>query len=328
MKCPECEVNHRYKLGMKCSCGYQFVFNPKSDQLTDGKFIALINRVSQQGTRYFTQPQLYAAYVRDKGTKTVLWGCAAIIPILVLIGMSWNESVPFLCCVGIFVVGVLLGNLFSGNPKSPARFDEFVERWKSSPMGDTFEKMLEESSLTETPPEWNEADLHDYGVERLLIVEHDLLVDLLVKNNVHTTERALIMSLDGYPHYLQDRARQVVAERPDLPIYLLHDYRKNESNAFANRVTNASWIDLRDRHLIDLGLNEADIANMKAFKYRTFKNANHIPVDWLSSAALATGLAGCLARNDENLATALNEQPATTTMSDGVLLSDGLGGFG
>lgn len=328
MKCPECGINHRYKDGMTCSCSYEFVFNPKSDQLTDGKFVALINRVSQQSTRYFTQPQLYAAYVRDKGTKTALWGCAAIIPILVLIGINWNESVPFLCCIGIFTVGVLLGNVFFGNPKPPSRFDEFVTRWKSSSMGDTLEKMLEETSLKEKPPEWNEADLYDYGVERLLIVEHDMLVDLLVKNNVHTAERTLIMSLDGYPHYLQDQARRIVEERPDLPIYLLHDYRKGESGSFARRVADASWIDLRDRHLIDLGLNEADIAGMKAFKYRTFKNANHIPVDWLSSGALATGLAGCLARNDENLATALGEHPAAATMSDGVYLSDGLGGFG
>ena len=64
MKCPSCGGNHRYRDGMVCSCGYRFTLDPKRDQLTDGRFVALVNIASGNDTYYFTKNQLAAAYCR------------------------------------------------------------------------------------------------------------------------------------------------------------------------------------------------------------------------------------------------------------------------
>ncbi len=55
MKCPTCGKNHPKKLGLQCSCGYTFVFNPGTDPgMTDGKFVAIVRRASAGGDKFFT----------------------------------------------------------------------------------------------------------------------------------------------------------------------------------------------------------------------------------------------------------------------------------
>ena len=53
------------------------------------------------------------------------------------------------------------------------------------------EKMIETPRLGTPPPEFEEPDLYDYGVERILVVQHDLLVDLFVLNGLHAEQRML-----------------------------------------------------------------------------------------------------------------------------------------
>lgn len=83
--------------------------------------------------------------------------------------------------------------------------------------------LLLRPSLHEPPPDFPEKDLFDYGVERIIIVERPLLVDLLVKNGFHIDQNALVFSRDGYPAYILQRARKMIKEVPSLPVYLLHD---------------------------------------------------------------------------------------------------------
>ena len=60
-------------------------------------------------------------------------------------------------------------------------------------------------------------------MERILVVARDLLVDLMINNNRHTDQRILVLAESGYPDYLVPRARQLLEERCDLPVFLLHD---------------------------------------------------------------------------------------------------------
>ena len=65
MKCPECENNQNFKDGTRYNkCRYQFIFNPKEDVVSDGKFTVLIRRASVNDTRHFTFNQLYLRYLR------------------------------------------------------------------------------------------------------------------------------------------------------------------------------------------------------------------------------------------------------------------------
>ena len=51
-------------------------------------------------------------------------------------------------------------------------------KWLRTGKTDRLQKMLTTAQLGTPPPDWPEPDIYDYGVERILIVEHDILVDL------------------------------------------------------------------------------------------------------------------------------------------------------
>lgn len=68
----------------------------------------------------------------------------------------------------------------------------WIRTWKAA--GKPLAKLLEAPALHAPPAPYREGDIYDYGVERIVIVEHDLLVDLLVMNNQHAEQRALLAS--------------------------------------------------------------------------------------------------------------------------------------
>ena len=72
------------------------------------------------------------------------------------------------------------------------------------------------------PPDYPEADLFDYGAERILVVDDAIVVDLLVRTGVHTDARVIIISTTGYPRQIVERAASLVSHRPDVPVHVLH----------------------------------------------------------------------------------------------------------
>lgn len=143
------------------------------------------------------------------------------------------------------------------------------------------DKMLVKPSLHHPPPQFPEGDLYDYGVERIIIVERQLLVDLLVKNGFHTDQRALIFSADGYPSYIAERAEILLKASSDLPIYLLHD--ATERGGAMKRKINYP-----KHKVIDLGIFPEQIKNLPALKPLRLKSQEHqAALDILPYAALS-----------------------------------------
>src|SRR5207253_97627 len=71
----------------------------------------------------------------------------------------------------------------------------------------------------------SEATLNEAGREYLpeevaclVIVEHDALVDLLLKNGAHQELSALIVAESGYPEALASEARRLLDARADLKV--------------------------------------------------------------------------------------------------------------
>ena len=223
MKCPKCSANHKRSQGMRCGCGYQFVFDPKQDKMTDGRFTAALNKVSANDTYYFTQNQLDAV-IRGARAKS-LWR-PGIICLVSLVGglamialggpepLLWGLFVIFSIALLVWLVRQLL---------KPDHLDvaSLVESWRRT--NGPIEKLVSEPKLSRPPPEWQEPDIYDYGVERILFVERDILVDLLVKNGFHAEQRALVLSEHGYPSYIESRARTILKESPDTKVFLMHD---------------------------------------------------------------------------------------------------------
>lgn len=300
MKCPECSHNQRVSDGMTCGgCGYGFTFNPRDTSfhgMTDGKFLGHIRAASRNETTYFTENQLYAAYARRRRPERM--GCFVLAGILTTVIITqivnlgpWPLALLFL--VPLFLVA--MGLRVKPAVVSPQQFSAAIGRWLKA--GKKIDYLLDVPSLHKPPPDWSEPDIYDYGVERLLIVERDLLVDLFVRNNKHAEQRMLVVSESGYPDYLLPQARRLLVESPDLSVFLLHD-ATTDGMRMEERLRRSEILPLAGRNVIDLGLSPDDFRKLKRTANYDRKNSERaLPADALPLAFLATGLAASFASN-------------------------------
>jgi len=248
---------------MICTCGYRFCFDPKTDRIADRKFVASIHAASSGNTYYYTENQLFTALCHKKSRG-----------------------------LGIPLIGRIIR--FFWIPPTAARVSSYVKKWQAS--GNRIEMMIEGPSLHDPPPRWKEPDIYEYGVERVLIVERDVLVDLFVLNGFHSLQRVLILSESGYPEYLGPIAAKALKERHDLPVYLLHD-SKPHGLGMAARIEK-STLPLAGHPIVDLGITRDDvrrIRHLRATKPERWGFA--VPVDLLLYPVLAGGLSQVFEQN-------------------------------
>ena len=299
MKCPECRVNHKYRAGMRCRCGYDFALDPKSDACTDGKFLAVVNSASSNDTYFFTTNQLYTAFCRKQVRNP--WPRFLVGFAFIGFGLAAAHSAEQVAPLVIFgVIG--LAFVFSAmnmplvGSVSRSDLERLLNKYqaKKGPL----EKLLVEPTLHKPPPDWPEPDIYEYGVERIVVVQHDLLVDLLVKNDLHSAQRALVISGAGYPDYLIPQAVKALEQNPDLPVYFLHDATTVGQNWF-DVISNSDKLPWRDHPLIDMGLYPEDMRRIK--RLRPLKPETEdfaLAADVLPMAMLSLGIAVAL---DEQL---------------------------
>ena len=309
MKCPKCSYNQKVKLGMHCrGCKYTFTFNPKetrSFELTDGKFLAAIRSASQNDTAFFTRNQLYGAYCRQRkyprgwllfGGGMLLIGALAAMRIdLILTGF-----------LGFFGIMLFLSGAFGkAYTLSRTQFERLIDNWLADHK--KISRLIVMPTLHNPPPQWTESDIYDYGVEQILIVQRDELVDLFVLNGAHAERRALVISETGYPQYLMPHAKRMLEERNDLPVYIMHDAGKI-GEAMLSRVKKMD-LPLEGRKIIDLGMSTSDFKKLKRTANYDRKNRRReLPIDSLATPFLMTGLAACFV--GETTMTALLDEQA------------------
>ena len=310
MKCPSCGGSHKRAYGMSCgSCGYVFKLDPKVEGKGDGYFLALIRKASSNDTYYFTPTQLYAAYCR-KEMKSPLW--PFVITGVFLIGavvLTIAEGVVFaLALLAIAVIALLVG-LYRAlrSPPDPNKLRQLITKWLDR--GGEIEKLVNEPALHQPPPKWPESDIYDYGVERILVVQHDLLVDLFVRNGFHSQERAIVLSESGYPSYIVPLAQKAIGQNPNLTIFLLHDSTA-DGQLMEERLRNSGLLPLDKVTLIDLGLSPDDVKRLKRLRPLRPASVNYeLAVDTLNYQMLAVGISACLV-SGVALASLLEQQAA------------------
>ena len=238
MRCPSCGAKgHVPGVSSACSrCIRPFVFNPKVDGVSDVQWQALLDSVSGKGTYHFTKNQLFATYCRqvlhrhrrraNKRFRSWAFFAAAASAIFTF-NLPPTEAHTF---EGIAIRVGLLGVLFwclhrnnrdAGQAEAPryADFEDLMARWQRV---FPIPGLVTRPMLKEPPPKWRESDIYDYGLERLLIVDEERLVDLFVLNNLHAEQRCAIISSTGYPSYILPHLKKSLAARPNLPIFVLH----------------------------------------------------------------------------------------------------------
>lgn len=260
MKCPRCKATHRRgRQGMVCRCGYPFVFDPKTDRITDGKFLAVVRKASANGSLYYTPNQLYAAACRAE----VRLPCGILGLVLVVsaavaagIGVGWKIILLLGLCAGGMIVLRHFLHLF---PRK--NWDQRVEKWMS--LTGKLDMMIQEKRLTTPPPEFAEPDLYDYGIEQVLLCERDEIVDWLVLNNFHVNTRCAVLGMSGYPSYLSDQLSQFYSSEQGVEkpkVFLLHDCGDADEEMEARVTMGRDYKFLRGCEVIDLGITE-DVVN-------------------------------------------------------------------
>ena len=332
MRCPSCRHNHKLSLGMKCgSCGYTFVFDPKTDKMSDGRWKALINAVSGNDTYYFTANQLFSILSRSVRKKPERFTFYFLSTLFLLLGSGFAFAISqvtsattdhttgavFLRIV-LFVglVVLLVRNNLSSTHALPPSYDTFKGHLKKWEARHPTEKLLEGPSLHTPPPEWSEEDIYDYGIEALLIVDEERLVDLLVLNGFHAEQRCAIIASSGYPEYILPHVKKALSTRSNLPVFALH------AATIEGRKLPYTLKDLGlgiDEHPItDLGWSSADfldISQLRLFDIEHWEGATS--VDILPPRQLHSLLASAMRESVPLSAFMGREEAAGAWTSDG-----------
>jgi hypothetical protein len=264
--------------------------------MTDDKFLDLTEQAGDGGRFHFTFPQLYGAWCGREAEENffLLLMRLAIVGTVLLFVFVFFFSV-FSWAVGLLSMLLLIipwrmsKKYQSQPPPESGALKKMVKQWRA--VNGVPDMMLIKPSLHESPPDFPENDLYDYGVERIIIVERPLLVDLLVKNGFHAEQSALVFSRDGYPSYIFQQAKRLLKENVSLPIYLLHDASEAGLGMYEkNR--------LSGHILIDLGIRPEHLAMLSVLRPLQLQHKDYkAPLDIIPYPALAAMTATAVADN-------------------------------
>ena len=298
MKCPKCQYRQkRGKDGMVCkSCSYKFFFDPQKDKLTsstslhDSRFKAIINHASANGTYHFTPDQLFSS-ARHFGRESKV-GCIIVAVVLLaaaVIGFAADIIVLLLFSLLIgFVISVTgIIHFFRGPQPKRKSWDRFVKYWEDEV--EPIPQLIKSPALGNPPPDWKESDIYDYGVSGIILCDREETVDWLVLNQFHSQTNTLILTAAGYPEYLRGVAENILENKPDLPVHLLHD-----PGTSAKSLITQNTLPVPD--FTDLGLDEATMAGLTVLRKRFGKKQlGSLPLDVIPYRTFSAALTHCLA---------------------------------
>jgi hypothetical protein len=271
------------------------IFDPDSDDTSDADWLALVSQASAGGAHHFTENQLYCRYARGRVQVTRYIsprGKLGLVMIALGLGLwmyalkaDWGLTLVLaIACTLGGVAQVGTGVVTRRDPIARARFTLCLEKWLSAA---ALPKLLQSPALGRAGLE-----LAPRRVACVLIVEHDILVDLLVKNGAHEALSALVISESGYPERLALEAQRLLDERSDLKVILLHDATQHGVQ-LKSRLRASAALPLAERELTDPGLFAAEVGQVEelaaAFPASHF---TEVPVDALSHETLLAGLVG------------------------------------
>ncbi len=305
MKCPSCGVNYEKDYGLRCSCGYKYVFNPLLHSgMTDGMFLELVQEASNNGKNYYTLPQLYLAWcTRDEqenlplAQRVLVLVCLLIFSIIFFLFSVFGIGfIVALISLALLDIPLVLARKY-GERQLPAKKElaRLVQLWgKKHGIPD---KLILKPCLDRQGAA--KKMLKGCRVGRIILVERATLVDLLILNGFHRQEKALILSVDGYPAFIHDLAGKFLDKHPKLPVFLLHDATKDGMIMHRD-------VSIPDSHpIVNLGAAPRHLEQVESLKPLMLKRQEfQAPVDcisWPTLSALCTSAIGSRTSFDKKL---------------------------
>lgn len=253
MRCPDCNHFQKYRSGTRCGqCGYRFVFRKKTDDIADFTLRQMIQRLSDNGQYAFTATQL--ALVLCRHWRRSAWGPigCGLIALLVPVGVLIINGQGLIGAL-LFVVALPLIIHLSRRQATVLPFNKASDLIRRYHQAHPIAGLADGTAFAQQSPPLD--DLQDlyYAPERILVVERDELVDLLVRNRFHLTAKTAVISQSGYPAHLLAACREFLRRHPQTSVQLLHDASTQGFALAARLAADPQW-PLAPHPLADLGI--------------------------------------------------------------------------
>lgn len=266
MKCPECAFNQKVKHGMRCGkCGYRFALSPKKPPyLSDMAFKMAVDRLTGNDQYYFTFGQLYAAIhnlIRKKHRrrKVIPIIFIAAIAALFLFSTGWGGILFFLALLVIARLFFWKKIINFFNRVSHDEIDRAIRDYRKYHL---LPKMATGRGFRGSRGPRLDEELFDYAPERILIVEHDDLVDMLIHNRFPFENKTLVVGAGKYPEQAFQACQGFLARHPDIPVYIIHDVSLAGMGLQNKLISDAFW-NLKGKNVQDLGLHSPALQRIK-----------------------------------------------------------------
>jgi hypothetical protein len=266
MKCPECSNKQKATAGKTCKkCGYVFALDPReAPKLSDRQMKKAIENLSGTGNYYFTFNQLYAALYRMASKSSAKNRVVLIVAVGAAAAIAFFIATEINLILAIaFVVGVALCILwFLKRPVVP-NHEALVKAITTYRHFHPMENLVDGTRFKrETSKENLKKELFDYAPERILIVQSNDLVDMLVLNRFHFENKTVVVSASKYPEHVFQACQKFLQKRPDIPVEIMHDASMEGYQLKNKLVADDSW-NLKDKDIKDLGLSVQDVGNIQ-----------------------------------------------------------------
>lgn len=269
MKCPKCQNNQKFKYGMICNmCRYHFALNPKEKYgISDAAFKAVLDKLSGGGHYYFTYNQLYAQVYRliKKKHHTGFLGASCLGVIITVAGSAiliGGFGLGWKSCSALFFTAMVLAYFIGRRPFKleyhiPA---QKIETYKNI---HPLDNLADGTKFKHLNKMGLDAEFLKHAPERILIVEHDDMVDMLLLNRFHFDNKTLVLSAQKYPYAAFEACQGFLANHPDIPVLLIHDCSEAGLQMQGKLLTDQSW-NLEGKNINNMGLHPKDVEKLKS----------------------------------------------------------------
>ncbi len=250
MKCPNCGSEQKYKDGRQCkSCKRKYALDTKALGYGDAYLKFLIDKVSQKGKLHFTFNQFFAVNVNNHiHSRKRKWKIITVV-IAVILNIIFHNFIAFVFSI---IGTITIFKFFKTKPLiSKQALHKHINQWPEKEKH--FRKLITAPTLaTAISPNIPE-DAFDYGIEKILLVDNPIYVDLIVKNKWHLELKTAVVSTDGYPKGVFEKIKNI-AQTQDPTIFLLHDVDTSPDEMTSSFFDQTEY----KNDIIDLGLSWDD----------------------------------------------------------------------